>query len=392
MEKLPQELIEEIIGSIDRTRPYGHSALLACSRVCRSWRRPAQKELFSRLSFTSIDHLRVWDCRISPESEIPSYVRHLRWAIPSPRALERGDPFFEVMFPSLFASFSGIERLHIPNLSLRLFDATAIERSLNHLRHSLQHLTISHLRTTLEQWCFFVSLLPCLRRIDISSVTVLGGDPGSNHHRSFDFTGQISSYCDMTEQFFRFIASLNPRFESLGANMVNCSLVDTFNLVVRRCSPTLNTISITPIFSAWGTEGNLYSSRLCIANPIHPVARAISLLDLSPCSNLRILKIDRELASFPESEVLLQTISSSHFEKLVIGPSSDKTAEHLGTNDRAFRLFAERLYKLGAKKPVAMVLEFLPAEEGEGNADVQHFFPLFCEVGTIVMDYIGRQW
>ena len=254
MEKLPQELIDKIISSIDRTRPNGYSALVACSRVSRSWRQQAQKELFPSVRFISIDQLRRWDRNILPESKVSSYVCRLHWAVWSAK-MEQPDPFLENSFPGRFTSFSNIEALCVSNLSLRWFDTTAIERTFSHLSHSLRSLEITHLTTNPERWCFLVSLLPSLQRINIPAVTMLeGGRLGSNRPHSFDFTGHIAPYHHRTEQFFRCIAGLNPRFESFEVDMLDDALVDTLNLVVRNCSPTLTTISITPIIL--GTEGN----------------------------------------------------------------------------------------------------------------------------------------
>jgi len=254
MDKLPQELIDKIINSVDRTRPNGYSALLACSRVSRSWRRQAQKELFPHVQLISIDRLRRWDRNILLESEVSSYVCRLHWAVRSAN-LERPDPFLENSFPGRFASFSNIEALYVSNLSLRWFDATAIERTFNHLTHSLRSLEIAHLTTDPEKWCFLVSLLPNLRRIKISAVTMLeGGGPGPNHPHSFNFTGHIALYHHRTEKFFRCIAGLNPRFESFEVRILDDALVGTLNLVARSCSATLTTISITP--RILGTEGN----------------------------------------------------------------------------------------------------------------------------------------
>ncbi|KAF9648985.1 hypothetical protein BDM02DRAFT_1996712 [Thelephora ganbajun] len=182
MDKLPQELIDQVIGSIDRASPYGYSSLLACSRVSRSWRRQAQKQLFPHVQFISTDQLRRWDRNVSLESEIPSYVRHLRWIFRS-ATWERPDPFLENTFPGRFASFLKIESLYVSDLSLRFFDTTAIEQNFSRLSHSLQCLEINHLTASPERLCFLVSLLPNLRRINISYVTMLKGEggPGLNH-------------------------------------------------------------------------------------------------------------------------------------------------------------------------------------------------------------------
>jgi len=256
MDKLPQELIDRIIGSIDRTRPNGYSALLACSRVTRSWQKQAQKDLFPHVQFKSIDELRRWNCNIPLESKVSSYVCCLHWAF-RPAMMEWSDPFLENSFPDRFASFSNIKALHVSNLSLRWFDTTAIERTFSHLSHSLRSLEITHLTTDPEKFCFLISLLPNLQQIEIPAVTMLeGGGPDPNHPHSFDFdfTGHIAPYHRETEKFFRCIAGLNPRFESFEVRILDNALVDTLNLVVRSCSATLTTVSIIPI--SLQTEGN----------------------------------------------------------------------------------------------------------------------------------------
>ena len=73
-----------------------------------------------------------------------------------------------------------------------------------------------------------------------------GGGPGPNHPTSFTFTGHIAPFGPGTEQFFRCIAGLHPRFDSLEVRTINDALVDTFNLLVRGCSNTLTTLSIAP--------------------------------------------------------------------------------------------------------------------------------------------------
>ena len=382
MDKLPQELIDEIISSFDRTRPSDHSALLACSRVSRSWRRQAQKELFPHVQFITMDLLRRWDCDIPLESEVPSYVRHLRWAV-WPATTERPDPFLESTFPGCFASFSSIETLRVSNLSLRYFDTTAIGWTFSHLSHSLRRLDIDHLTTNPEKWCFLISLLPNLRHIHVPVVTMLEGE-SPNHPPSFNFAGHIARFGPATEQFFRCIAGLDPRFESLEVRIINNALADTFNLVVRSCSATLTTISITPL--TLRMEGNPSRSRLFITNLVRLAVWSMSRLDLSSCSNLRALRMDPEMASrFPEFNCLLQTISSKHFEKLILSLSTHGVPVYWGANDRAFHSFAERLYKLGATKPLTMVLESSAAEEARDRmADFQDLWPLFCEVGIIV--------
>ena len=86
----------------------------------------------------------------------------------------------------------------------------------------------------------------------------------------------------------------------------------------------------------------------------------MSRLDLSPCSNLRTLRVRPEMVTFPEFNGLLQTISSKHFEKLILGPNVDKIPPSPDTSDQAFHSSTERLSRLGAKNPLTMVLEFFP--------------------------------
>ena len=242
MVELPQELIDNIIGSIDRES--GWLTLPACSRVSRSWRKQAQKELLTHVRFYSIDHLRSWNRNVPPESEVSSYVRCLHWSFRSDK-MEGPDPFLENSFPGRFASFSNIKALYVWTLFLHLFDTTAIERTFGHLSRSLRSLQIKRLTTDPEKLCFLVSLLPKLRRITLPDVTILEGGPDSNHPHSFDFTGHIDApYRGGTEEFFRCIAGLNPHFESFEVWTLDNTSVDTLNLAVRSCSVTLTTVSI----------------------------------------------------------------------------------------------------------------------------------------------------
>jgi len=252
-DKLPQELIDNIISSIDRTRSDSRSTLLTCCGVSRSWRRQAQKELFSYVQFVSKDQLERWGRGILPGSEVFSYVRRLHWAVLDPT--RESDPFLENSFPGHFTSFSNIKALYVSDLSLHRFDTTAIERTFSHLSRSLRSLEITYLATDSEKWCFLVSLFPNLRQINVSVVTMLeGGSPSPNHPHSFNFTGHIAPYRHATEGFFRRIAGLDPRFRSFEVRILDDVSVDTFNPLVRRCSATLTTISITPIIL--GTKGN----------------------------------------------------------------------------------------------------------------------------------------
>ena len=111
-------------------------------------------------------------------------------------------------------------------------------------------------------------------------------------------------------------------------------------------------------------------------------------LDLSSCNNLRTLRVHPEFACLPEFDALLQTISSKHFNKLVLGPYISDILPHWNTNDRALHSFAERLYRLGATKPVKMMLELRPV--GKGRVEIPNLklmWPLFCEEGVIVKGY-----
>ena len=141
MDKLPQELIDKIIDSFDRTRSDGLAALLACPRVTCAWRPQAQKKLLPRGYFWHVDHLKKWDRGIPLQSEVSSYVRHLDSAI-LPTTKEQPSRFLE----DRFVSFSD---LHVLDLSLEFLDAAAISRGLP-----------PHDRP--RQWCLLVSLLPNL--------------------------------------------------------------------------------------------------------------------------------------------------------------------------------------------------------------------------------------
>ena len=248
MDKLPQELIDKIIGSFDRTIPSGYSTLLTCSLVSRSWRQQAQRGLFSSSSISlGIDSLKRFDNDIPLQSKIPSYIHYLGWYI-WPAAKGQPDPFLEAAFPGRFTSFSNIGALELSELPLSSLATTDIERIFGHISHSLRGLDISHLVTNPEKLCFFVSILPNLQYMYTPFVSMLEeeGGSGPTHPMSFDFNGHLAPFGPATKQLFRCVAGLRPRFETLEVMIVNDMMLDTFNLVVQSCSATLTTISISP--------------------------------------------------------------------------------------------------------------------------------------------------
>ena len=116
-------------------------------------------------------------------------------------------------------------------------------------------------------------------------------------------------------------------------------------------------------------------------------------VDLSSCNNLHTLRVNPDIACLPEFDALLQTISSKHFNKLVLGPYISDILPHWNTNDQTLRSFAERLYRLGATKPVELVLELRPVESGRVKMpNVKLMWPLFCEEGVIVKCFSWRSW
>ena len=218
-------------------------------------------------------------------------------------------------------------------------------------------------------------------------------DPDQDHQLSFDFTGHITPFDGPgTQNFFRCIAGLHPRFESLEVSDIGFRTVDTFNLLLQSCSMTLTTLSITPPGGCMMERKSSWS-RLSIANRIRTATiDGILPLDLSPCSNLHTPRVNPEIAKHILFSSLLQTISSKNFEELVINGRGGSL--HQGMNDQVLRSFAERLHKLEAAKPLTMVLEYHPdREEWDETVDVQKIWPLFCEVGAVVKDYNGwRRW
>lgn len=73
-----------------------------------------------------------------------------------------------------------------------------------------------------------------------------GGVSDPSPSRSFDFTGHTASQDVGTENLFRYITGLNPRFESLQVRVLDNVLVNALNLLVRSSSVTLTTLLITP--------------------------------------------------------------------------------------------------------------------------------------------------
>ena len=386
MDKLPQELVDKIIGSINRTEPDGRLALLTCSCVSRSWRWQAQKELFSSVCLSSRNRLRRWSRKISLENQIPSYTRFLDWAIGSYREFGAQDPFLEIEFPGRFASFSNLRILSLLFICLHSLDNATIARTFSPLGHSLQSLYIDFLTTDPDKWCFLISILPNLQCICLISVDMLEGGPGPDQDNplSFNFTGHIARYNHRTERFFRCISGFHPRFRSIEIDEINDALVETLNLVIESCSTILTIMSMIRICPWEGNQVSSVCGGCCLTKFFKLVGEAMKRLALSSCTNLRVLRIDSNIATPSILPAILDIISSKHFKKLTIGALNQQSWWEF---DQVLRLFAERLYKLGAVKPLTIALDLPTMVEGKlGELYVQSAWPLFSEVGVIVQE------
>ena len=244
MDKLPQELVDEIIGSVNPNASGGWFDLLACSLVSRSWRKQAQKGLFSSVAFTDQGLLQKWYRVIAQDSELPSYVRYLYWKIPY-----RAD-FFEFELPGSFISFSDLQYLSISRLSLQALDNATIKRIFGPLGHSLRTLEIFDLTASPEKWCLLVSLLPHLQSLAINCVHTEEEEPvpDMDDPPSFNFAGHIGFCAPSTVRFFRWIARSRPRLRGItvAGNEIDSVVIETLNLVVKSCSATLTTIILDP--------------------------------------------------------------------------------------------------------------------------------------------------
>lgn len=77
---------------------------------------------------------------------------------------------------------------------------------------------------------------------------------------------------------------------------------------------------------------------------------------------------------------ILDTISSKRFKKLTLVPITSENLKFWGEYDQALCSLAERLYKLGAVRPLTIEVDFLPAEP-----HIKRIWPRFCEAGAIVL-------
>ena len=68
------------------------------------------------------------------------------------------------------------------------------------------------------------------------------------------------------------------------------------------------------------------------------------------------------------------------------------TTYHLDTSDldQVLHSFAKQVYKLGVANQLTIVLVLGPREGGWiGNLELQHPWPLFCQVGVLLEDCSG---
>ena len=241
--KLPQELTDKIIDSIDSTVLDGRSSLVACSQVNSSWRKQSQKKLFSSVRFAKESRVKAWNLIVSQNGELSSYVRRLNWRFPP-------EGFHKIEF---YGHFSNLQRLSISHLSLHSISDAEIMRLFGPLGHSLQSLDISYLDVNPRKWCLLISLLPHLQLLvlfDVSMTEQLAH--GEADSPLSTFAGHIGYYTPDTASFFRWVAQSRPCFRGITAIAISSTLVPTLNLVVKSCSATLNTMTLLSFNGEWG--------------------------------------------------------------------------------------------------------------------------------------------
>ena len=242
MDRLPQELIDKIIDSIDSTVPRGRFDLLACTLVCRSWRKRAQTGVFTSVKFDNKVRLKRWYDMVLQNSELPSYVRRIQF-----QSSYRGD-LYETEFPDLFPSFSNLQSLSLSCLSLRVLDKATIQHTFGPLGPSLQSLEISYLEADPGKFCLLVSLLPHLRSLVLKHITMEEPVPGKGRPPSFNFAGHIGFCTPSTVQFFHWVARSGSRLRGITVTEISDTTIETLNLVANPCSSTLTTIILAPNF------------------------------------------------------------------------------------------------------------------------------------------------
>ena len=92
----------------------------------------------------------------------------------------------------------------------------------------------------------------------------------------------------------------------------------------------------------------------------------------------------RNLASPAAIRAVFNTISSEHFEKVIIIPMTRELSQSLEEYDQIFYSFAKRLHGIGAVKPLTIVVVTVEAEGGPGELDFRGAWPLFSGLGEVV--------
>ena len=166
---LPQELIDEIIGSFTAD---DKQSLRNCSLVAKSWRTLSQRRLFESIEI-GVQRgaaLQPWMNKFSPGDGILQHVRSLFVANVSPFQRSRSqviDPFLRIHLPS----FPQLRRLTFSHENLQLIVQLGALAS----RHTIKYLCLTRCHTTITTLVTLINSFPNLlhlQLLDLSSEAV----------------------------------------------------------------------------------------------------------------------------------------------------------------------------------------------------------------------------
>ena len=161
--KLPQELVDEIIGYL----PWHHPEYIrACSLVATSWLRPSQKRLFEEIRIQK-QNLPSWLKNISPKNvELLGHVRSLSYVTPSEVSQGMIGPLHRTLCGYL-PSFRQLRRLTLsapiplPHQQIEIFSA---------FQNTLFHISLSNHTITVKAFITLINYFSNLESLHLNAL------------------------------------------------------------------------------------------------------------------------------------------------------------------------------------------------------------------------------
>lgn len=243
MSSLPQELIDKIIDEVSQHES-AHD-LRACCLVQKRWVERSRRHLFKEVGLYAADHFRDWVKVIPPGCDGPCH--HVRSLMYRQGAAVLGPKQLLDLHPGHFTSFTGLENLHIFNLSLGRFTSTSMQKAFGPVGRFVRTLVVRDVVLTLNSLLMFLAHFPHLETLHLGNNLSMVPEKKKQPRNLPRLAGELvlAAMGSVHRPFVLGLSKLPLCYSELDIELRwNSEILNAVGHLILTCSPTLEKLTL----------------------------------------------------------------------------------------------------------------------------------------------------